>query len=624
VPTFRFTQVDPHTTSAPTAGPPVADALDEERAKDLNTFRVAAKRRFWSTILVAVALIVCVQLGLTHVPVPVLMVLFLVAVGCNWALGAVASREHRYRWWFRYPFAAFDTVLISLLVAIFGAPVLALLYLLAIVPYSFDRGRALGFVVLASSEVGFLLASAAHAHLFPASAPPSADVLLAALLLGLVSQQLIPIPTNLIHRLRRTRERMAAVEAGDLSARADARYADELGYLERSYNAMLDEVTRLIASVQQESDALAAVAAQLSGATTQLQDRAREAHHDVRGLQEELHAQRGSVTAGAASSRAAREAAVRAVARADETARDARGMDEATLASRNTIERAAQTLVLVGDGVQDAAAHVRALVPASERVGEFVRTVSRIARQTNLLALNAAIEASRAGEHGLGFAVVAEEIRKLAGESARAAKAIATTVHSVRDEIAETVAAMDSTAGVVRGVGGIAQEARDALDAILADIARIGEHAEEAAQLARAQADSSSAVDLAFQRVDERAARAVSAAHHATEAVQSQTGALDELARSSAQLADAADRLRASVLRAGAGTAVSASAPSATPMGAPQIPERRGGGSATAGRIPERRAGSSAHPPSQPSAHRLADAPLSALPAEEPGASAVA
>ena len=267
-------------------------------------------------------------------PVPVMMVH--VPGGRRGATGRSARfalDESRYRWWFRYLFAAFDTLLISLLIAIFGAPVLAILYLLAVVPYSFDRGRALGFVVLACSEIGFLPRSVAHARLFPDTAPPLAQVLLAAVLLGIVSQQIVPIPTKLIRRLRRTRDRMAAVEAGDLSARADARHTDELGYLERSYNAMLDEVTRLIGSVQQESDELAAVAAQLGGASNMLQDRARDAHHGVEALQDELAAQRASVADGAAVEPVdARDAAVRAVARADETARDARAMDARAVA----------------------------------------------------------------------------------------------------------------------------------------------------------------------------------------------------------------------------------------------------------------------------------------------------
>jgi len=530
------------------ASPYFAPLPDEERAKDLNTFRVAGRRRFTSTVLVMLALIVGVQTGLFDLPVGVLAALFLVAVGCNWALG-LALHESRYRRWFRFVFAAYDTLLISLLVAMFGAPMLAMLYLLAVASYSFDRGHVLGYAVLAFSETGFLLASWWHAQLFPRTAPEVTQVLLAAALLAVVSQQLVPIPTRLIRRLRQTRERMASVQAGNLHVRAEAQHTDELGFLERSYNAMLDEVTRLIASVQQESDALAAVAAQLGGATRELQTRAHDAQGGVEALQDELAAQRASAADGACASRDAREAAALAVSRAEETARDARAMDAATVAGRNAIDRAARTLVLMGDEVQRAAAQVRALGPASERVGDFVTTIARLARQTNLLALNASIEASRAGEHGVGFAVVAEEIRKLASESARASKDIASTVHAVREEIAGTVSAMEVTARGVRDVGDVAGEAQAALDVMLSDIARIAEHADDAARLARAQADAASTVDAAFQSVDERASHAVADARHATEAVQAQRGALDELARSAAQLTDAAMRLRHAIAR---------------------------------------------------------------------------
>jgi methyl-accepting chemotaxis protein len=531
--------------------PYAAPLLDEERAKDLNTFRIAGRRRFTSTVLVMLALIVGVQTGVADLPLGVMAALFLVAVGCNWALG-LALHESRYRRWFRFVFAAYDALLISLLVAMFGAPMLAMLYLLVVVSYSFDRGHVLGYAVLAFSEVGFLAASWWHAQLFPQTAPSGTEVLVAAALLAVVSQQLVPIPTRLIRRLRQTRDRMASVQAGNLHVRADAQHTDELGFLERSYNAMLDEVSRLIASVQQESDALAAVAAQLGGATRELQTRAHDAQGGVEALQHELAAQRTSATDGARASRDARDAAALSVARADETARDARAMDAATVAGRNAIDRAARTLVHMGDDVQRAAAQVRALGPASARVGDFVTTIARLARQTNLLALNASIEASRAGEHGVGFAVVAEEIRKLASESARASKDIASTVHAVREEIDGTVSAMELTARGVRDVGDVAGEAQAALDVMLADITRIAEHADDAAQLARAQSDAAATVDAAFQSVDERAERAVADARHATEAVMAQRGALDELARSAAQLTDAASRLRHAIARVSA------------------------------------------------------------------------
>jgi len=523
--------------------------FEEERAKDVATFRIAARRRFWSTILIAGVLMAGTRLGLAEVSIPAIISMFCVSIGANWLLAIVGSRVALYRWWLRYVFAVFDTVLISSVIYLFGSPVLVLLYILAIVPYSFDRGPALGYVTTLAATVGFLVASWGYALSRPADAAPWPQVFLAAVLLLVVAQQVIQMPSRLITRIRRTRERMAQVERGDLHARADARHADELGFLERSYNRMLDDLTMLIETMQQESDELAAVAVQVYGSASELQKRARDVAAGAHSLRDEVKEQRERAGSGVQAGYQARETADATRVRADATAHDAHMVDHSASASREAIERAAQTLIRVGEDVDATAERVRLLAPASERVGDFVATVSRIARQTNLLALNAAIEASRAGEHGLGFAVVADEIRKLAGESALAAKTIATTVLRVRDDIGGAVQAMDTTAREVAGAGTIARDATAALGAMVEGISRIAEHSDEVAALAQSQAQFSLHVTGAFEALDGSAARASQAAVDAAEAAAAQRMSIDELSRSAEQLSQTAARMRALVLR---------------------------------------------------------------------------
>ena len=523
--------------------------VDEERAKDIATFRIAARRRFWSTIFIAGVLIAGMRLGLAEVSVIAFIAMFCAAIGANWVLALVGSRADWYRWWLRHVFAVFDTILISSVVYLFGSPVLVLTYILAIVPYSFDRGPALGYVTTLASATGFLIASWGYAHARPADAAPWPQVLLAAVLLIVVAQQVIQMPSRLITRIRRTRERMAQVERGDLHARADARHADELGFLERSYNRMLDDLTMLIETMQKDSDELAAVAVQVYGSASELQRRAGDVASGAHALRDEVAQQRARAGSGVQAGYQARDTADATRMKADATAHDAHLVDHSASASREAIERAAQTLIRVGDDVDATAERVRLLAPASERVGDFVATVSRIARQTNLLALNAAIEASRAGEHGLGFAVVADEIRKLAGESALAAKTIATTVHRVRDDIGGAVQAMDTTAREVAGAGNIARDATAALGAMVEGISRIAEQSGDVAALAQSQAQFSSSVAGVFEALDGSAVRASQAAVNAAEAAAAQRMSIDELSRSAAQLSQTAARMRALVLR---------------------------------------------------------------------------
>jgi methyl-accepting chemotaxis protein len=541
-------------------------ASDESRAKDLTSFRVASRRRYIATVLLAAVLLIGVQFDVAHVSPQMIASLVLISIAVNFGLTALAtsalaapansvsadsarSTPAGLRSGLRYAFVALDTALISTVVFVFGAPVLVLTYLLAIVPYSFDHGRATGYVAATLSAVGFVSASLLHASQYPQTAAPLAQTILAAALLLVVSQQIVPLPSRLIRRVRNARAHMNAAEHGDLLARADARHNDELGYLERSFNNMLGELGALIATVQREADELAAVSEQLTGASTTLNARAADVASTSRSLSEELAEQRRGVENGAYASRQARDAAETAKLRADATAMDAHTLDEAAETSRLAIERAATTLVQVGEGVSAAAGQVRLLEPASERVGEFVNTVSRIARQTNLLALNAAIEASRAGEHGYGFAVVAEEIRKLAGESAQAAKAVAATVQHVRDDIAGAVEAMEGTAREVAGASGIAREATQALSAMVDGIGRIADRSQQAAVLARTQASLAASVAGAFETVDEVAERASHGAQRAAESAAGQRVSIQELSRSAEQLVATADRLRGAVLR---------------------------------------------------------------------------
>lgn len=531
---------------------PQSDAralFDEERAKDLSTFRVAARRRFWSTIFIAGVLIVGLKLGLAAVSMTAVIATFCAAIGLNWLLSAIGTRRRWYRWWLRYVFAVFDTLLISSVVYLFGSPVLVLTYILAIVPYSFDRGPALGYVTTGASVLGYLAASYGYALAHPATATAWPQVGLAAVLLLVVSQQVIQMPSRLISRIRRTRERMAQVERGELHARAEARHNDELGFLERSFNRMLDELTLLIETVQREADELAAVAIQVHGAASVLQRRAADVATGAESLSEGMARQRDLTTDGVRAGRQALHTAETARGTAERTASDAHAVDDIATSSREAIERAAQTLVRVSEDVGASAARVQRLAPASDRVGDFVATVSRIARQTNLLALNAAIEASRAGEQGLGFAVVADEIRKLASESAQAAKVIASTVQRVRDDIGDAVHSMDNTAREVTDAGTIAREATRALSMMVDGIARIAQQSDDVATLAQTQATLAADAVTAFDMLDTSAERASGGARTAADGAAAQRASIDELSRSAAQLSQAAARMRAVAIR---------------------------------------------------------------------------
>ena len=521
----------------------------EDLEKDQITFRLGARRRLSATVILGAAALLASLLGaLPILPALVLVVMF-GAITVNFLLTRLSTRVDRHRWWYRYLFASLDVILISTVVMSLGNESLAALYFLVVVPYSFDRGRALGYYTSLLSAGAFLGSSWWYSFNSPPQPLRPMWTFAAAGLLLLISLQIVPIASKLIARIRETRDTMHDAESGNLLARADARYADELGFLQRSFNGMLEKLDQLLGTVKHESDDVASYAEQLAASSRGLSASGAAFASTADALNRYVSEQRTLAEHGRQETDHALSASERLRGNLEEMNAHAQVLVESARHSHESIARASATLLSIGERVRDTAASVSALGAASERVGEFVDATSRIARQTNLLALNAAIEAARAGEHGRGFGVVAEEVRKLAEESARAAREVAVTIAEVRENIASTVHSMSESEQQVRGVGDVAADANDAIGATLTGIGRVAELIAEAAAGSREQASAMRQLAEVMSGMHGVSAEASARAGAAADVAAQQTRALDSLASTSRELAELAERLRISVSR---------------------------------------------------------------------------
>ena len=324
------------------------------------------------------------------------------------------------------------------------------------------------------------------------------------------------------------------VAAGDLSVDVQPRSArDRLG---AAFAGLVAELRAAVSQMSRTATSVANASQQVAGSSSDagraideiaraLGDVAAGAERQVRSV---ASAQQTTEQVAGATTASARDA--------HETSRAATEARQAADAGAETIVRATEAMTAARDASAEAGRAIRELGAKSQRIGGIVDTITAISEQTNLLALNAAIEAARAGEQGRGFAVVADEVRKLAEESQAAASSIAALVAEIRDETERTVAVVE--AGAARGETGAATvaEAREAFARIVASIEVVSERVSQVSSAVDQIAGGAAQVSTDMGEV-------VTVAEQSSATAQQVSAAAEETSASTQQIAASAQEL---------------------------------------------------------------------------------
>ena len=316
-----------------------------------------------------------------------------------------------------------------------------------------------------------------------------------------------------------------AVQVGDVSQDVTVQSGDEVGVLADGFRHMVDYLRTVADAAKKIANNDLTVQVEPRSEKDALGHSFRTMVHNLTGVIRELHDNSGQVVAAATEiASSSEEMAKGAQQQSSQTAQVSAAVEEMTAtiveSSRNAAEAASQAkeaaeaatqgrqivaqtidgMNQIAQVVHESAQTIDKLSKSSDQIGEIISVIDDIADQTNLLALNAAIEAARAGEQGRGFAVVADEVRKLAERTTKATKEITDMIRAIQNETKGAVTSMEQGIKQVEGGRVLASQAGESLGAILGYAQRVREMIQQVASAGEQQSQAAEEIARSVER----------------------------------------------------------------------------------------------------------------------------
>lgn len=302
---------------------------------------------------------------------------------------------------------------------------------------------------------------------------------------------------------------------GDLSMQMNDRQNDEFGQVASHYNRATEKLNALISQVKSVTATIAQNSSQLVSMAEEIAGNSRE---------------QSSQTASAASATEEVSSSFLAVAQnTSDVAASTRTAIDKVFESSDVITETVTCISKIAISVQESSQSIEDLRSGSERIENITKVIEDIASQTNLLALNAAIEAARAGEQGRGFAVVADEVRKLAEKTASSTSEINSMVRSIQENTGRTIDSLNTWKKDVEHGMHLASRAGEALQFITVSINDITDKVQQIAASAEEQSSAANVISSNVASIAELTEVTAEGASKSSESARGMNSLVDRL-----------------------------------------------------------------------------------------------
>ncbi|OXS72501.1 chemotaxis protein [Lysinibacillus sp. KCTC 33748] len=354
---------------------------------------------------------------------------------------------------------------------------------------------------------------------------------------------------SVVNPINRLKQSAIKISEGDLTEFIDNHSKDEIGQLGEAFIAMKVNLKKLIRNVDQSSQHVQTSAHGLSANAEQNIAASEQVTEAMQQVAVSTEKQTTSIDQNAVSieeiAKGVVEIADSSMQVSDLSSRAIQLADEGGQAVEQTVNQ----MVSIHESVTQSDTMIKSLYDRTKEIGSILEIISAISEQTNLLALNAAIEAARAGEHGKGFAVVADEVRKLAEQSHQSAEQISALITGIQQDTAKSVQTMMKTSADVQDGLQLTEDTSKKFASIIKRLHEIAPKMEDISASAQEMSAVVEEVSATAIELTDHAKINAAASEEVAASTEQTLSSMQEMAVASKALLDMADELQSYVNR---------------------------------------------------------------------------